>query len=161
MEESRRLEAGDAERPSENVSNSDRPSRPSPAVTPDGGYFRPGLVYVDDSPTALSTMRRALFPHSLLLDTYESLAALRTRPDNHPIVAALLDVDLGDDVKGPDVAREILAKHARARIAFITADPSADRVATLRRIGPVFDKSHDTAAAVSWLVGEARRAETA
>ena len=78
VEESRRLVVGDAERPSDIVSNSDRPSRPTPAVTPDGGYFRPGLVYVDDSVTALSTMRRALFPHSLLLDTYESRSLRRS-----------------------------------------------------------------------------------
>ena len=143
------------------VSNSDRPSGPSPAITPDGGFLRPGLVYVDDSATARSTMRRALYAESLLLDTYESRAALRARTNSTPIIAALLDVDLGEGDTGVDVANDLRASFPNARIAFITAEMSPARVEQLRAFGTVFDKTREIAAAASWLIEAYRSHGTA
>jgi CheY-like chemotaxis protein len=157
VEESRCLVGGERRKAVLNVSNSDRPSPEHPAMERAGSDAGSPFVYVDDSATALSTMRRAIAAHALRLDTYESLDALRMRPADRGISVALLDVDLGDGVKGPDVAREILSKHPRARIAFITADANPARVAELRSTGPVFDKLRDVAGAVKWLVAEARR----
>ncbi len=121
-------------------------------VTPEEGFFRPGLVYVDDSGTARQAMRRALYEHAMLLEAYESLDALRARPAVPPIRAALLDVDLGGDVTGLDVAREILATYPSAHIAFITAEISAERRALLAPHGRVFDKASEIADAIEWLV---------
>lgn len=132
------------------VSNSDRPSQPSPLTTPIEGYLRPGLIYVDDSETALRAMRRALYPRGLLLETFNSLAALRARGDL-PIVGALLDVDL-DGESGLDVARAIRAMHPHAAIAFFTADTSDERSHVLVEFGEVFLKDRDQARALEWLV---------
>src|SRR5690242_14564072 len=52
------------------LANSNRISQPSPLLTPVDGYVRPGLIYLDDSETALQAMRRALYPHGLLLETF-------------------------------------------------------------------------------------------
>lgn len=134
------------------MSSSDRPSRPNPVVTPENGFFRPGLVYVDDSATARQTMRRALYAHAMLLEAYESIDALRARRDTRPIRAALLDVDLGGGVTGLDVAREILASNPAVHIAFITAGGSAERRAQLAPHGPMFDKARELRDAVDWLV---------
>jgi ActR/RegA family two-component response regulator len=123
-------------------------------VTPVEGYARAGLVYVDDSPVALQRVRRALYAHHLLLETFESAADFATR-DRRPLVAALLDVDLGAGPSGLDVARTIALEHPRARIAFITADGSQERLDQLTAIGRVFRKESELADVVAWLVDAA------
>ena len=159
MEEWARLFAGDAERPVFPLQNSDRPSGPSPTVTPSAGFFRPGLVYVDDSATARQSIRRALYPHGLLVETFDSPEAMRGRPAHLTLIAALLDVDLGDGASGLDVAREIIARHPDARIAFFTAEASAERLANLHSHGTVFDKVKDIDKAIQWLVEAATAGE--
>jgi hypothetical protein len=104
-------------------------------------------------------VRRALYPHGLLLDTYASLDEFCSRPAHHPILGALLDVDLGDGVHGTDVAREVRARCPEAQIAFITAEVSPERVEQLRAYGTVFDKTLDLDRAVTWLIDIAKRAE--
>lgn len=137
------------------MSHSDRPSGPIPDVTPAQGYSRIGLVYIDDSQTALQTMRRALYPHGLLIETYSSLDDFAM---NHKtfVSAALLDVDLGNGHTGLEAAREIAALHSHARIAFITADRSPMRTLELASHGPIFEKSADLSAVVAWIISLAK-----
>jgi hypothetical protein len=140
------------------VSTSDRPSHPHHLFTPVDGFVRPGLVYIDDSETALRAMRRALYPHGLLIETFLSLEAYRSRGD-FPLVGALLDVQLEGGVSGLDVARVILAEHPGAAIAFITAEMAGERDPDIRALGPVFVKDRDVAHAVEWLIARGKQAD--
>ena len=140
------------------MANSDRPSAPIRDQTPADGYSRPGLLYIDDSPTALRTIRRAMHAYGLLLETFTSVQAMRERPPG-PIIAVLLDVDLGGGHNGLDVARDLRDERADLPIAFITADMAEDRLDALRAIGPVFPKNADVAPAVEWLVAQSQRTE--
>ena len=133
------------------MTSSDRPSGPVPDITPAHGYSRPGIVYIDDSPTACCRpCVGALYPHGLLLETFTSLADFRTR-DQLPVIGVLLDVDLGHAESGFDVAQAILADHPTAAVAFLTAEPMRARARKLASWGPLFAKA-DIKPAVDWLV---------
>jgi DNA-binding response OmpR family regulator len=98
-----------------------------------------------------------LHEYGLLLETFTSVEAMRARPEG-PIIAVLLDVDLGSGVSGLDVARELREHRADLPIAFITANMAPERVPALLAIGSVFAKNADVAPAVEWLVAHTRPA---
>jgi CheY-like chemotaxis protein len=120
-------------------------------ITPAHLQLRSDVAYLDDSVIALRQVRRQLHERGLLLECYTSPDELLAREGEPKLVAVLLDVDLGDDIDGPEVARRLRARDAQLDVAFFTAIDAKRREESLRALGPVFDKSSALAEAVAWL----------
>jgi DNA-binding NarL/FixJ family response regulator len=86
------------------------------------------------------------------------MGALARRLAAGPVVAVLLDMDLGDGATGPDAARAVRDAHPSAHIAFLTADSRAELAARAAAFGPVFSKSADGERVIAWLIALAETA---
>jgi CheY-like chemotaxis protein len=126
-------------------------------ITPAHLQLRSDVAYLDDSVIALRQVRRQLHERGLLLECYASPDELLAREGEPKLVAVLLDVDLGGDVDGPEVARRLRAGDAQLEVAFFTAIDAKSRAASLGALGPVFDKSTALAEAVAWLEARSRQ----
>ncbi len=126
-------------------------------ITPSELQIRSGLAYLDDSVIALRQVRRALAQHGALVECFSDPAALIERaPAEPPLVGVLLDVDLGETVDGPAIARQLRAMLPSVAIAFFTAERSEERARSLGELGPVFDKGRDLDGVVQWFIGLAK-----
>jgi FixJ family two-component response regulator len=123
-------------------------------ITPVHGFVRAGVAYIDDSAMALQSMRRALYTHGLLLETYSSFRDFLSR-DDQPLRAVLLDMDLGSEQTGFDLAVHVRTKHPHCPIAFLTSETNAESLARATEWGCVFTKDKDLNAAVQWLLSHA------
>ncbi len=118
--------------------------------TPVGLRYLSGFAYVDDSEVSLRALRKALAPHHLVLETYSTAQAIVKRPDEVPLIAVLLDVDLGGSVDGVAVSKALRAQYPSVNIAFFTADDVKTRAAALAELGTVFSKHKGLDPVVDW-----------
>ena len=134
------------------MTESKTPPNPVDLNTPVGLRYHSGFAYVDDSAVSLRALRKALSPHHLVLETYSTAQEILKRSEEIPLVAVLLDVDLGGSVDGVAVSKALRAQYPAIKIAFFTAEAVNARVDALTELGPVFNKHTGLDRVVDWFL---------